>query len=316
MPFRIEANESVPSGIRRVVREQVDRALAELTSRKLGRREAVHQTRKRFKKVRGVLRLMQFEMDDQYKTENVCFRDTGRELAPLRDAQAMIGTFDKLIERLDRQLDYQAFKSVRAALIAQRKAVVQKLGNLDSQIEAVVETLHEARKRIASWPLKTDSFDAIGCGLKKHYKRCRKALARTYRKPTAACFHEWRKAVKYHWHHVRLLECVWPELMKGYRRSLKNLSDVLGDAHDLSVFQQRLRDAPDTFGEERDVQALLALTERRQAELRTRAQAMGDRLFVERPAAFVRRFHQYWNAWRREIKLRPALSRPAIRRAA
>lgn len=38
---------------------------------------------------------------------------------------------------------------------------------------------------------------------------------RSKTEPTAEQFYKWRKRVKYHWSHSRLLEYVWGEVMGG-----------------------------------------------------------------------------------------------------
>jgi len=68
MAYRLKKNETVGKGTRRIVREQIDRA-ADLTNDQMDRHEAVHQARKRFKKIRGSLRLVRSELGKTYGTE-------------------------------------------------------------------------------------------------------------------------------------------------------------------------------------------------------------------------------------------------------
>lgn len=89
------------------------------------------------------------------------------------------------------------------------------------------------------------SFRALRGGLKRTYRRGRTGRKRAFAAPTTERLHEWRKRVKYHWYHVRLLQNVWPEPMKVRRRELKVLADLLGDDHDLAVLRQLLLSAPE-----------------------------------------------------------------------
>jgi CHAD domain-containing protein len=104
MPYRLKAHESVPEGIKRIAGEQIERAIKELTDSELDPHESVHQARKRFKKIRGVLRLVREDLGEIYSDENAWFRDTGRELSAVRDAEAMLETLDKLRDGYDEQL--------------------------------------------------------------------------------------------------------------------------------------------------------------------------------------------------------------------
>jgi hypothetical protein len=93
--------------------------------------------------------------------------------------------------------------------------------------------------------------------------------------------------------------------MKARRDAADVLSDYLGDDHDLSILRETLLRAPDQFGGNDTIQAAMGLIDRRQVELRTRARALGERLFAEEPKRLVRRFRAYWTVWRRETKREP-----------
>jgi hypothetical protein len=77
------------------------------------------------------------------------------------------------------------------------------------------------------------------------------------------------------------------------------MGDLLGDDHDLAVLRQMLTDEPDRFGDEGDREVLLALIDRRRAELEQEARLLGGRFFQDRPGPFARRLKGYWKTWRR-----------------
>lgn len=302
MSYRLTAEETIPQGIRRIVYEQIDKAATELTDDALSRHESVHQARKRFKKIRGVLRLVRPALGEVYQAENTCYRDMGRELSRIRDATALIETYDRLHDTYEDYLDADALQPIRETLVERRQVIVDEKEDLEERIQSVQAGLHDARERVADWPLTTDRFSSLGPGLKKTYRRGRKAFAKAYETPTAERFHEWRKRVKYHWYHTRLLQNVWSRLMKSYRRSLKDLSDLLGYHHDFAVFRRTLLDQPDAFGGRRDLQVLLGLIDRRRLELEARSEPLGQRIFTEKPEHMHTRIHAYWDAWRKETR--------------
>jgi CHAD domain len=75
----------VPDGMRRIARGQLDAGIEELEgqpNRKLD--EAVHETRKRLKRLRASLRLERCAIGDEtYSRENAAFRDLGSAFWPL-----------------------------------------------------------------------------------------------------------------------------------------------------------------------------------------------------------------------------------------
>ena len=300
MPYRLTKSESVPQGIIRIVRDQIGRAVRELTDPALDRHEAVHQVRKRFKKVRAALRLVRAELGETYAGENAWFRDSARTLSQVRDAEALIETLEALRERFGEELDAAGFSTVRQALVERRERIAREEAGLEDRIVQLVRDLRSARRRAARWPLAADGFGALDEGLGLTYRRGRRALARAYEDPTLENFHEWRKRVKYHWYHIRLLRCVWPPVMDGYRTAVRRLADLVGQIHDLDVLRQTLLGEPECFGAGTRLKPLLKLVDRRQAELEAEARPLGRRVFAEKPADFLRRIGRYWEAWQEE----------------
>jgi CHAD domain-containing protein len=302
MSYRFAAGQEPAEEIKRVVCEQIDRAMQELTDENLDRHKGVHQLRKRCKKIRATLRLARPKLGDVYPGENRLFRDLGRQLSQVRDAEAMIETFDSLRDVYKEQLRSRGFQAVRKVLEQRRQALADEQGDLGKQIETTVGTLREAKQRVMAWPLHVEKYRALSPGLQQAYRRGRKARVQAYRQATPEHFHEWRKGVKNHWYQVRLLRQTWPDVMQGYGKALKTLAELLGDDHDLTVFRQTLLAQPEAFGKDADIQVLLGLSEQRQTELRLRAKTLGQRIFAEKSSRFCRRMQRYMAAWQAESR--------------
>ncbi|MDO8861036.1 CHAD domain-containing protein [Haliea sp. E1-2-M8] len=304
MSFKFEIGESAGDGIRRMAREQMDKALAEIVDSGLDRHGTVHQLRKRCKKIRALLRLARGDLDNGcqvYKRENDCFRDAARSLSYVRDAEALLETYDRLIDTFAKQSNRQRLKKVRDVLEERKRKVVEDGIGLDGRIEAFAATILEARKRAGDWPI-GDGFDSLAPGLQETYARGRKAMKRVADKPGTENFHQWRKRVKYHLYHVRVLRPIWDDVLDEWRDALEDLGDDLGDDHDLAVFGKTLSEEQERFESNRDLQALLGLSDRRRAQLQARAFPLGQRLFAEKPRHLVRRFEAYWEASLADVK--------------
>ena len=115
MSFYFVAKESVDDGIERIVNEEIAQALEEIDTPGLERTEAIHEVRKRCKKIRGVLRLVRAQNEELYQRENGWFRDTAKGIAGLRDAEAMIETYDSLLDEFSDQVERRAIAPVRPA---------------------------------------------------------------------------------------------------------------------------------------------------------------------------------------------------------
>jgi CHAD domain-containing protein len=302
MAFRILADESVEEAVQRIAREQLDSAIDEINDQGLNRHVVVHQVRKRCKKIRGLVRLVRPQFEDTYDHENAWYRDAAQQLSYVRDAQSIIDTFDKIMDHFQDQIDHKAFAPVRKRLTNRRKKVAKDEAGLRERLDVFLERLHEGRERVAAWRLREKGFSAVQGGVTKTYARGCTAMTKAYQKPSTENFHEWRKRVKYHWYHMRLLQSVWQAPMQARCDAADLLSDYLGDDHDLSILRETLLDRPADFGGEATLQALLGLLTQRQVELRAQAKLLGVRLYAEKPQRFSKRLHSYWNAWRSGVE--------------
>ncbi len=114
----------------------------------------------------------------------------------------------------------------------------------------------------------------------------------------ADALHDWRKYVKYHGYQTRLIEPVWPAAMHAHRQTADQLSDLLGDHHDLAVLDDLLRRAPDELGQAVDLSAFRLLIRNRQTKLAQQSFALGARLFAEPSEQLTQRWQTYWTQWR------------------
>ena len=110
----------------------------------------------------------------------------------------------------------------------------------------------------------------------------------------SAAFHDLRKRVKYHWMHVRLVEPAWPELMRLRRREAKQIGDIVGNEHNLSVLAAVVGEAPGSIGTDADRELLMRLLADRQAALRAEALERAGALFRDKPKRDARRLECLW----------------------
>jgi CHAD domain-containing protein len=303
MPYRFLASETVQDGLARSAGEQVDRAVREIQDEGLDRHQAVHQVRKRCKKIRGLLRLCRGAMPKQvFRTENAWYRDTARILSDARDSTALLETYDHLMETCAERVDRRAFAPVRRKLTLRRREVTDGGDRIEEQLAQALSRLQEGGTRIASWSLAANGFDALAGGLKKTYRRARKAMRKAREEPSVERLHEWRKRAKYHRYHNRLLRDLWRPVMAARRGELHKLSDHLGEDHNLAIFRETLVKEAERFEGVSGLEDLLALVDECRDELQAKAWLQGRRVLAEKPKHLVRRVRAYWDAWRAEHK--------------
>jgi CHAD domain-containing protein len=290
--YRLRKGEAVPEGVARIACGRIDNALDELRGKTDSTpEEAVHEARKDMKKLRALLRLVRAELGDKaFRRESTHFRDAGRELSGVRDADVMLATLGELEERYQGELRAKAAGDLRQALEAHR--IRTAAGARAQASEAAIEMLEGARRRVAGWPLEHDGFEAVEGGLRRVYRQGRQAWRAAEDDPSVEALHEWRKRVKDLWYHCLILRGTWKPVMSALADEAHELSDRLGDDHDLAVL---LAWAEDHGAGSSELEAVVA---GRRRELRDDAFAYGARLYADKPKVFVGRIGRWWRAGR------------------
>jgi CHAD domain-containing protein len=302
MAYRLKSGETVPQNVQRIAQEELDNAINELRRRDRQKRdEAVHECRKSIKKTRALLRLMRPELGRVFGTENKVLQGVGRRLSELRDIAAIIGTFDKIVKKDAKAGHAKTLASFRKELLA-RKRKAEHAMDIDTLLASEAQPLEKMRRRVKKWPVSADGFAAIAPGLERTYKDGRKALAVAHKQARPQDFHEWRKRVKDHWYHVRLLEDLWTEVATAYEGSLHDLETWLGEDHNSVVLLEKVTSEPKAFGDDKSVELFTQLVKEYQKELRDNSRSLGDRIYEETPKRFVRRMKHLWEAWQAEPK--------------
>jgi CHAD domain-containing protein len=298
MAYRLKHSESVPRGVKRIASEEI-RATVKYLRGKAGisRDEAIHEARKGIRKTRALLRLIRPDLGQFYASESARLRDAGRKLSQLRDLGALIATFDDLKKRRAKTLGNVSLTAIRRALARHKKHVEAERG-IPELMHGLAASLGLTLRSVPHWPLEKDGFAALEPGLKKTFRAGNKAFGALNKHASRERFHEWRKRVKDHWYHVRLLENLWTDVMKGYEETLKELEDALGEDLNLAILRDHILSASGPQGERRAVARVVKAIDESRKELRKRALAIGRRVYAEKPGQLTRQMGQLWDAWR------------------
>ena len=287
--YRLEKRDGVPAGLRRVVRGQLDKATGGLAAAEGDAlAEAVHSARKSLKRVRSALRLTRDALGDgAYRAENAAFRDASRRLSGARDSEVMLGTLDALAERYGDEISPDDFGTLRAALRKERTAAHAKLSGGATTGE-VLGDLRAARARTASWPVDDVGLAELGPGLRRAYRRGRKALDAAEAEPGDEALHELRKRVKDLWYMSELVRPAAPKRAKRMAGRASDLSDVIGEDHDLAVLRETVYRLRGRLSKP-EFDVLADVIARRRGELQAHAHREARRLYRRKPRKAVRR---------------------------
>ncbi|HKT73609.1 MAG TPA: CHAD domain-containing protein [Steroidobacteraceae bacterium] len=253
--------------------------------------EDVHSSRKSVKKARATLRLLRPTLSKRmYRQTNRILRDAARPLGSARDARTLLHTLDSLVA------DATAAPRVdglRELLKNERNAAVQTMRRPEG-IARSRRMLQAVRADVTRWDTGDKGWSVLGKALRRAYAGGRTALRTAQAERRDDLLHEWRKQTQYLWHQLRLFQGLRPRAIRPAPDRFHQLSDCLGDDHDLAVLRSRVVSNPGVFEDSESADCLRGLIERHRAGLQEKAFALGKSLYKKRPRKFARGYRRYW----------------------
>ncbi|MER8429310.1 CHAD domain-containing protein [Mesorhizobium caraganae] len=285
MSFRIDPRLPLTGEVRRILGEEIGKALAHLAAAHDRPEPALHKCRKRLKSARALLRLVHSGNETFCQTENQCYRQVAALLAGPREATALVETIDRLAAAFPEHVAGGGLDSVRDRLIARQHEMHAGAG-LDAAIGAATAACEEGLVRIERLllpDLPEHAADVLADGARKTLRRARKALDRAGSRGEAEDFHDLRKAAKTHSMHLSLLGRLWPTPIKVRRKAVDELGEKLGELHDVFVMRALLEADDEPLGDAQETKLLGKLLKRSEKSLKRTCLAGAADLFGDNP---------------------------------
>jgi CHAD domain-containing protein len=304
MGYVFKQEQSIAHNIQRILTEQALAARQALDNPGQDKGDAIHTVRKRIKKSRALLRLVKSELKkDIFKQANTHYRTIGQTLSPLRDATVMIKTLEKLRQLHPQPIAPAVIATLHKSLAHQQDQISQAFFEESSTIEVIFEALRVAPLRISGLGKHQRSFSIIRPNLEAIYRRGRKALHLASQEATIHNLHELRKEVKTLGYHTRLLEPIWPGLIKSYGYEFGQLGELLGDDHDFGVLALEIESDRLLLRNQQSKERISQVLHQQRTILQRKIFPLANRLFAQKADAFVGQYRLYWKIWQKEAEV-------------
>jgi len=290
----LTGNTSGARGMRQVLRCQLETALAEMPGRGASDEE-IHEARKRLKAARATLRLLRPLLSEAgYRHENRALRDAARSLSAARDATVLVSTLGELAQQAKGARERLGLAALASRLRRDASRTRNELarGGLRKSAGAV----RTALGALDNWRAPASGWKPVRKALRTTYRQGRRCARASARRDDGATLHEWRKRAKYLRSQLEVIAPVQHATIAALSRKLHELSDHLGDEHDLAV----LSDLAQRHGREIGRGAGGALQKviaSKRRKLRQRALEVGLPLYAEKPRHFAARLRRYFQEW-------------------
>jgi CHAD domain-containing protein len=294
--FQIRSTERVTDAVRRVVGEQLAKALK--VARDAGRPAAqrIHEVRLHLKRARALVRLVEGEVGRSARHDRRRLGEVGRIVARQRDRAAE----EQALSRLSRP-------SGRAGTVAAPGDLARSSSLEDDELalRRIALGLARVRRGVCRWKVRRGRC-AVRDGVRRSYARARRAQLRAREDDRDATLHGWRKRVKELNYQLEWLGRAAPAVHRALGPRLRRLGRLLGELHDLAGLRARIEGLRPGSGRAyhrvpllATRGPLLAMIDARAKILRTEARALGAQTFEPRPADVGARVELSWRAWRR-----------------
>jgi CHAD domain-containing protein len=287
MSFELQHRKHLDQELKRIARRQLCRASRLLaTSSANTFKTAVHESRKSVKKVRAILNVLEQSGAEIPRKDQKRLKRAGRELAALRDAAAIVETFDTVRRRYPKRLPEHTYGILRRGLVRAGEQQ-ERRARRDGVVADAAEQLDKTRRAAKRWTARAFGLPELIPVIAASYRRSRRAMKRAREFRRSAAVHGWRKELKMLWYQLRLVKPLTTGIAPLVGE-LKRLETELGEDHNLVVLGATLRGCRDLRAMRAEVQQVAQLAAGMRPPLRTRAFAFGRRLHRRKPDAFAR----------------------------
>lgn len=296
MDYTIGRTEKFEKGIKRVINEQVDRAILHLTEAE-DPHKGVHGARRSLKVTRAALRLIRDDLEaEKYHKMNCFYRDQGRKLSELRDATAMMETLELMEKVFARKLKAGTIEMLHQKLDQEREKLKAGGQSENSLMQEVAERLRSCRTEIDELQLSEAYPIHVINSIFRVYQRGCEGLKANDPNPHDEKMHDWRKRTKYLHYQMQIISKAWTVILTPYKKELNKLTEFQGNYQNLTVLIQYLTE-PDALLEPEERDNLLKLATHHQQKLHQRALPLGRKIYAETPVAFTKRLGVYLKSW-------------------
>ncbi len=286
MTYRLRPNKPFVTEFRSVAESQLEKAIKLLAEQPRGPHEAVHDARKKFKRVRALYRLIQSDAKEFRRRENARIRDMAQTLSAVRDATALVETVDYLAASAGSPEEIAALTFASRTLTERRDRIASEEHDLPAKMKTAVTTCREAIRSVEELDLnfgERRTARMLAAAWKRQRQRAHAALHECHEHAGGEAFHELRNSGQTYWMNLSLLGGIWPSAMRAKQEQAKGLVDILGHEHDLSVLSELVNESPEIFGGSETLALILGAIIARQQSLRQEALPLAEKVFAEEP---------------------------------
>ncbi|MDK9695751.1 MAG: CHAD domain-containing protein [Siculibacillus sp.] len=278
--FALLEGETLAQGLKRVLTGEIATAREALADPAIAPEEAVHRVRRRLKRARSIFFVVDEVSGANRENRTTQARDTARLLAGAREADVAAAEARRILARSE------------GSDVAAAGLLVERLENERAEAHRRLPPLAEVAARLRaseadarSLPDRFEAGRLLAEALVASYRRGRRDWRELGDGFSIETLHDWRKRVKQRRHLSALVPIETPVTSRAIQRDLGELGEILGEEHDLAMFQTRLETDERLLRPREGRDGIVELVARRRRKLAKKALELGEELYGSRTAA-------------------------------
>jgi hypothetical protein len=295
MAYRLKIGARLDKDIRKLLTAQIGRAVGYLAGTIDDSASSIHATRKCLKRSRSILRIVEPALSRKsFRATDHTFRDIARLLSHDRDREVIGDT----LAMLSAKAAGGAKAAIGAAideLDAGSPAPVD-IENREEKVALAIARLQACEPVIAALDIRKPGIKTLAQGFATTYGDGRKCLKTAYRLQSDEAFHTFRKSLQHHWRHCQLLAQAWPELLNVRVAAARELSQMVGIDHDLSLVAGHFAESTRSALDPATRTAVITAARAEQARLRAEVKPLAGRLYAHKAKTMEHLILDLWPA--------------------
>ncbi len=271
--------------LKKSARKIIQAGIKDLEDKEIKTNILIHDSRKRVKNSRAILRLIRFEVGEKnFKSLNILLRNLNRKSANIRKAYV-------LIDIIEKELEDSMNNGVRTILHNLKSKIENELVSSQPKINTnqILREYHDSfiafKKLIDNWDFKKKNFSLINIGLSEIYEKGQIFYKMALKKQEVPIFHEMRKNAKDLLYALEIIRKGWPPVIKTYINQTKILTDQIGKMHDLYELKLEIN----KYYKGNEIEDLLKTSDERIKNLIGSSELIGQKIYAEKTKNFISR---------------------------
>jgi CHAD domain-containing protein len=230
MPTAILFDKNLDKQLQKIAIKLTERIVSCCDNQKISDDKAIHQIRRNFKKLRAVLHIYQFNLDEGiWKVQDELFKQYAKSCSDVRDSKILEDLYFKIIKK------YSFDENTNLGILNLIKDSKQNI-DIKTLRKSIKKAMKKNIENIKNYKLEKNNKSYIISNMQQVYNQVQAFYSEVKIIDDDFKFHSMRKWLNYYWYHSKLTKNKNPKEMK----QLKCLVDTLGEIHDITIFKELL----------------------------------------------------------------------------